>query len=61
MFNHFLIKLAFIGSWKEFIPEERHDKIFGEVEKRLNGLAQSSGSLKLTVPYILMDCEKTGA
>jgi len=61
MFNHFLIKLAFVGSWKEFIPEERHKEIFAEVEKRLNGLAQKYGLIKLTVPFVLIDCEKTGA
>lgn len=60
MFNHFLIKLAFIGSWKEFVPIEKHEEIFGEVEKRLNKIAESNGSIKLSVPYILMDCEKTG-
>ena len=36
MFNHFLIKLAFIGSWKEIVPEERQKEVFAEVEKRLN-------------------------
>jgi arsenite methyltransferase len=61
MFNHFLIKLAFVGSWKEFVPEEKHEEIFGEVERRLNKLAQSNGSIKLSIPYVLMDCEKTGA
>ena len=59
MFNHFLIKLAFIGSWKEFIPEERHKEIFTKVEKRLNEVAHSYGLFKLTVPFVLMDCEKT--
>ena len=61
MFNHFLIKLAFIGSWKEFVPKEKHDEIFGEVENQLNKRAKSTGMLKLSVPYILMDCEKAGA
>ena len=61
MFNHFLIKLAFIGSWKEFVPDERHKEIFAEVKKRLNEIARNNGSLKLTVPYILMDCEKAGS
>jgi len=61
MFNHFLIKLAFIGSWKEFIPEERHKEIFAEVERRLNELAQRNGLIKLTVSFVLMDCEKTAA
>lgn len=59
MFNHFLIKLAFLGSWKELIHEERHKEIFAELEKRLNEIARNNGSLKFTVPYILMDCEKT--
>lgn len=61
MFNHFLIKLAFIGSWKAFLPEERHKEIFAEVEERLNEVAQSNGSFKLTVPFVLVDCEKLSA
>ena len=61
MFNHFLIKLAFIESWKDFIPEKKHEDVFGEVENRLNKIAQGNGCIKLTVPYVLMDCEKTGA
>ena len=60
MLNHFLLKLAFIESWKEFIPEEKQVEIFGEVEKRQNKIAESKGSIKLTIPYILMNCEKTG-
>jgi arsenite methyltransferase len=59
MFNNFHIKLAFIGSWKEFIPMEKHEEIFGEVERQLNKIAESNGSLKLTIPYVIMDCEKT--
>ena len=59
MFNHFLIRLAFLDSWKEFVPGEKHKKIFSEVEKRLNEVAHSYGLFKLTVPFVLMDCEKT--
>lgn len=58
MFNYFLIRLVFLDSWKEFVPGEKHKEIFSEVEKRLNEIAQNNGSIKLTVPYILMDCEK---
>ena len=61
MLNHFLMKLAFIESWKEIIPEEKQGEIFKEIEKRLNKIAESKGSIKLTIPYILMNCEKTGA
>ena len=59
MFNHFLIKLAFIDSWKEFIPEEKQNEFFAELVERLNQVAQSNGLLNLTIPFVLIDCEKT--
>jgi arsenite methyltransferase len=58
MFNHFLIKLAFIESWKEIIPEGRQNEIFAEIEKRLNRLAENEGVFKLSVPYVLINAEK---
>ena len=36
MFNHFLIQLAFIDSWKEFVPEEKQNDVFSELVERLN-------------------------
>jgi hypothetical protein len=59
MINHFLIKLAFIDSWKEFIPEEKQNEFFAELVERLNQVAQSNGLLNLTIPFVLIDCEKT--
>jgi ubiquinone/menaquinone biosynthesis C-methylase UbiE len=58
MFNHFLIKLAFIDSWKEFVPEEKQNDVFAELVERLNRLAQSKGFIKLTIPFAVIDCEK---
>jgi ubiquinone/menaquinone biosynthesis C-methylase UbiE len=58
MLNHFLITLSFIESWKSLIPENRQQEIFEEVEKRLNESARQNGFLKLTVPFVLIDCEK---
>jgi ubiquinone/menaquinone biosynthesis C-methylase UbiE len=58
MFNHFLIKLAFVDSWKEFVPEEKQNDVFAELVERLNRLAQSKGFLKLTIPFAVIDCEK---
>jgi len=60
MFNHFLIKLAFIDSWKEFVPEEKQNDVFAELVERLNRLAQSKGFIKLTMPFAVIDCEKAG-
>ena len=59
MFNHFLIKLAFIDSWKVLIPEEIQYEFFEEIVKRLNQFALNNGSLKLTIPFAIINCEKT--
>jgi ubiquinone/menaquinone biosynthesis C-methylase UbiE len=58
MFNHFLIKLAFVDSWKELIPEEKQNVFFKALVEKLNQLAVSSGILKLTIPFVIIDCEK---
>jgi arsenite methyltransferase len=58
MFNHFLIKLAFVDSWKHLIPEEKNNGFFAELVDRLNQIAQSNGYLNLTVPFAIIDCEK---
>ena len=58
MFNHFLIKLAFIGSWKELLPEDRQKEIFKEIETRLYDQAVKTGCLQLTIPFALIDCKR---
>jgi arsenite methyltransferase len=58
MFNHFLIKLAFIDSWKELVPEEKQNDLFAELVERLNQLSKINGSLKLTIPFTIIDCGK---
>ena len=58
MFNHFLIKLAFIDSWKELIPEKKQNVFLSALVEKLNQLAVSSGILKLTIPFVIIDCEK---
>lgn len=58
MFNHFLIKLAFINSWKELIPEEKQNEVFEELVERLNQLAKSKGLIKLTIPFVIIDCKR---
>lgn len=58
MLNHFLIKLAFIESWKNILPGSLRKEIFSEIERRLNESARQIGSFKLTVPFVLIDCEK---
>lgn len=59
MFNHFLIKLAFVDSWKELIAEEIQNEFFDELVKRLNQIAIKKGFLTLTIPFAIIDCGKT--
>jgi len=58
MINHFLIKLAFIDSWKELIPEEKQNDFFAELVQRLNHAASITEVFKLTIPFAIIDCEK---
>jgi ubiquinone/menaquinone biosynthesis C-methylase UbiE len=55
MFNHFLIRLAFLNSWQELVPEAKQKEIFEEAEKRLNSIAENEGELKLTVPFVTIE------
>jgi hypothetical protein len=59
MLNHFLITLSFLESWKVFVAKEKQEEIFEEVEARLNELARINGFLNLTIPFVLIDCQKT--
>lgn len=55
MFNHFLIRLAFIDSWKKLIPVSLVAEVFEKAEEKLNKAAKEKGCLQLTVPFVLID------
>ena len=55
MFNHYIIRLAFIDSWLKLLPAGRADEIFDKVETRLNEYARRYGGLKLSIPFVLID------
>lgn len=59
MFNHFLIRLAFFDSWKNIIPKNLIVEVFEKVEARMNDLSTEKGSLKITIPFALIDSVKT--
>ena len=58
MMNHFLIRFAFLESWKDLIPEKNQNEIFNEIEDKLNKFSESNGELKLTIPFAVFNCEK---
>lgn len=58
MFNHSLIRLAFLDSWIDLVPANVIEKIFLQIEKNLNEKAQKHGEMVLTVPFVLIDAIK---
>jgi len=58
MLNHYFIQCAFLESWKQFIPSESYESIFAEIENRMNKEAELDGFLKLSVPFVVIDCKR---
>ncbi len=58
MFNHFLIQIGFLESWKAIIKEEDWEKIFKKLEEELNIFSQRKKELSLTIPWVSIDCRK---
>jgi arsenite methyltransferase len=59
LFQHFFMRLAFLPSWKNIVPAEKQEQVFGRIEDRLNEQARLSGKCILTVPFVVINCEKT--
>jgi len=58
MFKHFLIRLAFLDSWKKLVTDERQQMIFSEIEDRINRIADKEGFFRLSVPFVVIDVRK---
>ena len=58
MLNYSFIRLAFLPSWKALVPDQAVMEVFSQVEEKLNRKAEREGQIKLSVPFICMDCRK---
>jgi len=56
--NHYFIKMAFLESWKNIVPEEMMKEVFGKIEEKLNNIAEKTGQLNLTIPYAVFKFRK---
>lgn len=56
--NHHFVKIGWLSSWKELIPEKEQKKCFSRLEKNLNILSRKSNGLILTVPMVFIEGEK---
>ncbi len=59
LFRHFFIRLAFLSAWKEIVTPPMQREVFAEVEERMNEKAAREGSVQLSVPFVLIECERT--
>ena len=58
MFNHFLISLAFLDSWKRVLPFKYQVDIFNKIEYKINQIADKNGSFSLRVPFVTINCKR---
>jgi arsenite methyltransferase len=58
MLNHYFVKIAFLESWKSFLPPDREEEVFLRLEAALNEYARLCGGMKLSVPFMLVDAVK---
>jgi arsenite methyltransferase len=56
--NHHFIKLAFLDSWIKIVPPGKRNKVFSLLEEKLNNYSMLKGELRLTIPFICIDCRK---
>ena len=53
--NHHFVKVGWLSSWLELIPENERKTFFTLLEKNLNLFAEKSGRLTLTVPMLFIE------
>jgi SAM-dependent methyltransferase len=58
MLNHFFIRLAFAAPWKAVLEPDDADGVFAALEARLNRAAQAHDELRVTIPWICVDCRR---
>lgn len=58
LLNHFFIRLAFLESWTGIPDASLAEEVFDRLEARLNALAERHGSLRLSIPYVVIDARK---
>ena len=56
--NHYFVKLGWLLSWKNFIPEKDQAAIFAKLEENLNAYAAVNSGLSLTVPMAFIEGQK---
>ncbi|MBI3259363.1 MAG: methyltransferase domain-containing protein [Ignavibacteriae bacterium] len=56
--NHHFVKLGWLSSWRDLLPQEELEVIFQRLEENLNLYSIKSDGLRLTVPMVYIEGEK---
>ncbi|HMF57677.1 MAG TPA: class I SAM-dependent methyltransferase [Pyrinomonadaceae bacterium] len=59
LFNHSLTRFGFLGGWRSVVNTEDEEKVFGVIEEKLNAIARQNGGLRMTVPMLYVEGEKS--
>ncbi|MDQ5825948.1 MAG: class I SAM-dependent methyltransferase [Chloroflexota bacterium] len=58
LFNHTLTQLGFLDGWRGVVDPADEESVFGELERRLNEVAERQGELRMTTPMLYIEGEK---
>lgn len=58
LLNHHFIRLSFLDGWKEIVPSAKQPEVFERTENELNRQSEETGLVKLSVPFVVIDCKK---
>jgi ubiquinone/menaquinone biosynthesis C-methylase UbiE len=58
LFNHTLTQLGFLDSWRSIVDPIDEERVFGEMERRLNQIADEQGELRMATPMLYIEAEK---
>jgi arsenite methyltransferase len=57
-FNHSFVRFWFCDSWRNIVKSALQEEIFSALEYELSQLALGEGGIKLSVPYVVIDCRR---
>jgi len=59
MLNHYLIKYWFLNSWKNVVQPDDQLFLFSEIEEELNIISSRKGFFSLSIPFVIIDCQRS--
>ncbi|MBO0778326.1 MAG: methyltransferase domain-containing protein [Ktedonobacteraceae bacterium] len=59
LLNHWLTKIGFLEGWRGVVDRKDEERVFSELERRLNERARREGELRMTVPMLYVEAEKS--